>query len=129
MDAMHKPLPVPALFRFASRAQAFMLALVLGLALGACAVTSSSGGAPLARDAKWALLPIVNHTETPQAGLRAEAITEVLLRARGVTGLVRYPPTLSPESLVEPGERKVQADAAKWARDQGLRYGVQGAVD
>jgi len=131
---MPKPLPMTALSRFRhtspAAALAALLVMVLSFALGACAVTtSSSSSAPLARDAKWALLPIVNHTETPQAGLRAEAITEALLRARGLTGLVRYPPTLSPESLVEPGERKVQADAAKWARDQGLRYGVQGAVD
>ena len=99
--------------------------------LAACAVTTatSSGGSALERGAKWALLPMVNHTEVPQAGLRAEAITEALLRARGVSDLRRYPPNLNPDSLLDPGERKVQDDAAKWARDQGIRYGLQGAVD
>ena len=106
-----------------------LVALLSGL-LSACAVTtSSSSSGPLARDAKWALLPMLNHTEVPQAGLRAEAITEALLRARGVASLVRYPATLNPESLVDAGERKAQDEAAKWAREQGLRYGLQGAVD
>ena len=100
------------------------------LALGGCAVTRHSGGTtPLARDARWALLPVLNHTESPQAGLRAEVITEGLLRARGVNGLVRYPPALSPDSLLDPAERKAQQEAQKWAREQGARYGVQGAVD
>ena len=95
-----------------------------------CAVTDhSQGPAALARDAKWALLPILNHTDVPQAGLRAEAITEGLLRSRGISSLQRYPPALNPETLFEPAERKVQDEARKWARDQGARYAVTGAVD
>ena len=106
-----------------------IMAFVAG-ALSGCTVTrNSSSTAPLARDAKWALLPVLNHTESPQAGLRAEVITEALLRARGVNSLMRYPPTMSPESLLDPAERKAQQDAQKWAREQGARYGVQGAVD
>ena len=103
---------------------------LLSLALAGCAVTRHTGGsAPLARDAKWALLPVLNHTESPQAGLRAEVITEGLLRARGVNALLLYPPALGPESLLDPAERKAQQEAQKWAREQGARYGVQGAVD
>jgi hypothetical protein len=120
------------LFALVLRAVVIVPLAALSLALVACAVTnssSSSGAGPLPRDAKWALLPMTNHTETPQAGLRAESIAEALLRARGVSDLTRYPPALGADSLVEPGERRVQADAAKWARDQGLRYGLQGAVD
>ena len=90
---------------------------------------SGSGSATLSREAHWVLLPIANHTEVPQAGLRAETITEALLRGRGLGALATYPATLNTESLMEPAERKVQADAAKWAREQGIRYGVQGAVD
>ena len=107
-----------------------LAAAILAVMLTACTVTSTtSGGAPLSRDAKWALLPIVNHTEVPQAGLRAEAITEALLRNRGVANMVKYPPALNAESLIEPAERKVQVEAAKWAREQGMRYGLQGTVD
>lgn len=112
-----------------TRALPVLFAALL-LMLAGCAVTRHGGsGATLARDAKWALLPVVNHTESPQAGLRAEVITEALLRARGVGTLLRYPPALGPESLLEPAERKAQQEAQKWAREQGARYGILGAVD
>ena len=98
--------------------------------LTSCAVLDQSTGTPaLERHAKWALLPIVNHTEVPQAGLRAETITEVLLRAQGIGNLHRYPATLNQDSLFEPAERKVVDAAMGWARGQGVRYVVTGAVD
>src|SRR5262245_59272708 len=109
---------------------ALLLSVTLASILAGCAVTASTtGSAPLPRDAKWALLPLLNHTEVPQAGLRAEAITEALLRAQGVKSLARYPANLNPDTLLDPGERKVQDEALKWAKSQGLRYGLQGAVD
>lgn len=98
--------------------------------LGGCAtIDSSQGAAVLDSGAKWVLLPILNHTDVPQAGLRAEAITEPLLRARGIGNLVRYPAALNPETLFDPAERKAQDEAQKWARSQGARYAVYGAVD
>lgn len=110
--------------------KAMVLGLGLSLLLAGCSVQKTTGAAaPLPRDARWALLPMLNHTESPQAGLRAEVITEALLRSRGVGNLVLYPPSLSPDALLEPAERKVQDEARKWAREQGARYGVQGAVD
>jgi TolB-like protein len=104
--------------------------LLIVLALSSCAVLDiDSNSKSLERDAKWALLPIVNHTDVPQAGLRAETITEVLLRSRGVGNLRRYPPTLNQDSLFEPAERKAVIDAMNWAREQGVLYAVTGAVD
>lgn len=98
--------------------------------LASCAVLDRAPAtAPMDRNAKWALLPIVNHTEVPQAGLRAEAISEVLLRSTGIVNLQRYPATLNQDSLFEPAERKVVEDALTWARGQGVRYAVTGAVD
>ena len=58
--------------------------MLMILALSSCAVLDHESSKPLDRNAKWALLPIVNHTDVPQAGLRAETITEVLLRTRGI---------------------------------------------
>ena len=99
-------------------------------AVSACAVIDTgTASAPIDRTARWAVLPIVNHTDVPQAGLRAEAITEGVLRARGVGGLTKYPPTLNPESLFEPSERRAQLEAQDWAKKNGVRYGVTGAVD
>jgi hypothetical protein len=106
------------------------LAVIMFTLLSSCAtVDHTSNGATLLRDAKWALLPILNHTDVPQAGLRAEAITESLLRARGIGTLLRYPAALNPDTLFDPAERKVQDDARAWAREQGVRYAVYGAVD
>jgi len=103
---------------------------VWATALGACSVVDHAGGdTVLAMNAKWVLLPIANHTDTPQAGLRAEAIAETLLRARGLQTLTHYPPEINPDALFEPAERKVQQDAQKWARDQGARYALSGSVD
>ena len=62
-------------------------ALFLGctlLLLTACS-TMDRGAAPaLERQASWVVLPFANHTETPLAGNRAEAIAQALLHAQGV---------------------------------------------
>lgn len=108
----------------------FILLLAV-LAAAGCATTDSGGsaGGPIERNAKWVMLPVLNHTEVPQAGLRAEAITEGLLRAHGVGDLTRYPATMNQDTLLQPAERAVFDEADKWARSQGARYAVYGAVD
>jgi polysaccharide biosynthesis protein PelC len=104
--------------------------LILLAAVAASCTTVNSGSlATIDRSAKWVMLPVLNHTEVPQAGLRTEAITEALLRANGINDLTRYPPTMNPDTLFEPAERKVLAEADKWARSQGARYAIYGAVD
>lgn len=98
--------------------------------LAGCAGTSSITGDPaLSGKAAWVLLPIVNNTETPQAGLSAEALVEHQLRARGVQELQRYPATLARDSLFEPAERKQAEEALQWARAQGARYAITGSVE
>ena len=110
------------------RTLTILLLAVLGLA--GCTTTDSGGPGPaIERNAKWVMLPVLNHTDVPQAGLRAEAITEGLLRSYGVTDLVRYPAVLNSDTLFEPAERKVYIEAEKWARTQGARYAIYGAVD
>jgi TolB-like protein len=105
--------------------------LLMATALLATACTTVSSVAPSANfepGAKWALLPMVNQTDTPQAGLSAEAIAEHGLRLRGVRDIARYPVALSRDSLFEPSERRVAEEAQKWAREQGIRYGLTGVV-
>ena len=91
--------------------------------------TRSAMAQPIAAQDKVALLPIANFTDVPQAGLRVEALLEPALRAQGLRQLVVYPPGMSTESLFEPGERKAQAEAEKWAKAQGMRWAVSGAVN
>jgi TolB-like protein len=105
------------------------LVALAALSLAACATVTVPPPPAVDRAAPWALLPMVNHTETPQAGLRAEAILESLLRARGITDLRRYPTALSGDALFEPSERKGVDAALGWARTQGARYAVTGTVD
>lgn len=108
----------------------FVVLATVWLSLSACSTTSSiSNGGALDASAKWALLPLTNHTDTPQAALAAEAMAEHHLRLQGLSQLVRYPATLSRDTLFEPSERRVSEEARKWAREQGVRYGVQGAVE
>ena len=61
--------------------------------LTACAtgIQSTANRDALDPSAKWALLPIANNTDTPQAGLSAEAMVEHQLRRRGIMGLQHYP--------------------------------------
>ena len=83
----------------------------------------------IAAQDKVALLPVANFTDVPQAGLRVEAMLEPALRQAGLVQLAVYPAALNPETLFEPAERKAQAEAEKWARAQGFRYVVTGAVN
>lgn len=103
---------------------------MLGVAawLTGCAVTDVGPAPRMADDATIAVLPIVNYTETPQAGLRAEAIAESLLKTGGVAAVKRYPAHLNPETLFEPAEREAVGKALEWARAEKARYALTGAV-
>lgn len=96
---------------------------------GCTVVDRVRSAAPPEPGARWALLPIANHTETPQAGLRAEAIAETVLRRLGVKELERYPASLNPETLLEPAERKLTEAALAWAKGRDARYALTGSVE
>lgn len=105
--------------------------LALCFWLSACSVVNISQPqtASLSRDARWVLLPMLNHTETPQAGLRAETIILPLLHQRGLEKLATYPASLNRDSLLAGNEQASQEEAKRWAREQGFRYAVTGSVD
>lgn len=108
----------------------FLGLCVLALAGCTTAIRSSVDAEPLAPNARWALLPVVNNTDTPQAALAAEAMLEHHLLSRGVgNNLLHYPVAMSRDSLFEPAERKVSEEAQKWAREQGVRYALTGSVE
>jgi len=91
-------------------------------------IESTAPSQTLDAQAVWVVLPMVNHTDTPQAGLSAEDLIEHQLRKRGMGKLQRYPVALSRDSLFEPTERKVVEEAQQWARQQGARFAVLGSV-
>ena len=107
-----------------------LIAMLLTALLGAgCTTTDTRNYTSMDGGAKWVMLPILNHTDVPQAGLRAEAIVEGLLRSGGVNNMTRYPAIMSADTLFEPSERKVYVEAEKWAKVQNARYAVYGAVE
>lgn len=103
--------------------------VVMAAWLTGCSTVQTAGSEKLAGTATWALLPFANHTETPQAGLRAEAIAANLLRGQGLARLQTYPAGLVAETLLEPADRKLADKAMAWAREQGVRYAVSGEVN
>ena len=107
-----------------------LLAATTALVLLAACTTTDRGRAPaLERQATWAVLPFANHTETPLAGNRAEAIAEALLHAQGVGRVLRHQPTTQQEALFDAGDARRQQEALAWAREQQARYALTGAVD
>ena len=99
------------------------------LLLAGCATANRTSAPDLEKNVKWALLPMENHTETAQAGLRMEAITETILRIKGVMSLEKYPSSLTQDSLFEPADAKAVEAAISWAKQSGARYAVTGAVN
>lgn len=103
--------------------------LPLMLALSACSTLEHSPAVDLDRKAVWVVLPVSNHSDTPQAGLRLESLLENQLRSHGIGALQRYPTEIGADLLLDPREIKAQEQARQWAKTQGARYGVTGAVN
>lgn len=106
-----------------------LLLATLTLLASACSTLDRSPPPTLERQANWVVLPFANHTETPLAGQRAEAIAEAILHSNGINKVKRYPSNLQQEALFDAGERRQQEEALAWARQQGARYALAGAVD
>lgn len=107
-----------------------MMKLGIAMATGLVLLAGCAGAyrnVQLPPDAGWALLPVVNYAETPQAGQRAEAILFTLLHERGVN-LRRYPPRTA-DALPELNDERRLQEAIDWARAANLRYGVTGSVE
>jgi len=97
--------------------------------LSACSVDQVYHHTVLDKQANWVLLPVINQSQTPQAGERVEAILASLLRSRGINHLTHYPRTPRSQILQmldDPGRYNA---ALKWALKQGFRYGITGTVE
>ncbi|WCM92364.1 penicillin-binding protein activator LpoB [Acidovorax sp. NCPPB 2350] len=102
---------------------------LLLMLLAACSTVDRGTPPALERNATWVVLPFANHTETPLAGNRAEAVTLALLQARGVGRVQRYPTSTQQEALFDAGDAKRQDEVLAWAREQQAKYALAGAVD
>jgi len=97
--------------------------------LAGCAVVDRSATPVFSKTDNWAILPIANNTETPQAGLRAASIAQSLMTSYGYGSLARYPASADDETLFDPAKPDTQQTALNWARQQNVRYALSGAVN
>jgi len=81
------------------------------------------------RDDTWAVLPLKNNTETPQAGQRAASIAHSVMASYGYTSVVRYPSSGDDETLFDPAKPDQQQTALDWARQQHAHYAITGDVN
>lgn len=100
--------------------------LLLSLALSACSIHTSNKQNTFEREASWGLLPVINYSQTPQAGERAEQILQSVLSQRGIQ-VVMYPHTASSMPLLDDQKRLEQA--WQWAADQQFDYLVTGSIE
>ena len=99
------------------------------MVLAACSTIDRGTPPSLERHASWVVLPFANHTETPMAGNRAEAIAHALLQAQGVGTVRRTPASTQKEALFGAADSTRMDDALTWAREQKIRYALAGSVD
>lgn len=115
--------------------QALVLALVLVLsstlvsACGGASATTVHRAGPTKVSARWVILPVENHSETPQAGERVEAMVETLLRKGGVGTLEKYPPQKDDDTHLLTSDRQRYESALEWARGAKYDYAVTGSVE
>jgi hypothetical protein len=103
------------------------IALAAALTLNACAVVDHGDAVTgVSKDDSFTVLPIVNQTETPQAGQRAASIAQSLLASSGFRQMTRYPATGDEENLFDPARPDAAAKALDWARSQKIRYALTG---
>lgn len=105
------------------------LATAATLLLSACSTLDRGTAPPLQAQSSWVVLPFANHTETPLAGNRAEAIAAAVLHAQGIGSVRRAPDAAVQEALFSAADNSRQEDALAWARDNRIRYALAGAVD
>ncbi|MFP1683530.1 hypothetical protein ACLD0W_13535 [Alloalcanivorax sp. C16-1] len=81
----------------------------------------------LERDATWLVLPLVNRTSTPQAGLRAQAITEAVLARHGATRVESYVQD-EEGALFEASSRESRQAMRDWVATRKGQYVVSGVI-
>ncbi|MDR9750554.1 penicillin-binding protein activator LpoB [Pseudomonas sp. SZMC_28357] len=97
------------------------------LFVAGCASFTDEASPNLSRSAQWGVVPMVNYSQTPQAGERSEQILLSVLSSHGLQPRV-YPSNTQGESaLMDDNERL--AGALDWARQQKLDYVVSGSVE
>lgn len=104
--------------------QSFWLALVL---LTGCSVMQSEQGSPIPQRGAFAVIPLVNLSQTPQAGDQAASVLAAIMRAQGARQVALYLPDERNPLLYESSKRRQEALDAAHADD--AEYLVSGTVE
>ena len=78
----------------------FVAFVLASACLASCNVVRAPRSPTLDSRARWIVLPAANHSSSPQAGERLEAILVTLLRTRGVLDVDTYVPPREAEAAV-----------------------------
>ncbi|EKF75606.1 hypothetical protein A11A3_02007 [Alcanivorax hongdengensis A-11-3] len=106
-----------------------IVSLLIAVLIAGCSThIRRTEGVQLDANATWVLLPLVNRTATPQAGLRAAAITEAVLYQHGVKQVVSYTDNGDDGVLFEGSSAQSREKMQQWASKQSGRYLVSGVV-
>jgi hypothetical protein len=97
------------------------------LAVSACSTFSGNNGPSFPASASWGLLPMVNYSQTPQAGERSEQILLSVLSEEGIQP--RVYPHVEDQDLLVLDDRKRYEQALQWAQGQSFDYLVSGSVE
>ena len=100
---------------------------LISVLLSACSTSTSNKEAVFERQARWALLPVINYSQAPQAGERTEQILQSVLNQRGIKVHV-YPHTQS-SSMPLLDDQKRLDNMWQWARKQGFDYVITGSIE
>src|SRR5690606_11624494 len=105
-----------------------VLSAVFCVALAGCSTTSTSNAPNLSNVNDLAILPIVNYSETPEAGRRVASVTESLLHQKGFQPLKTFPQSERNTLLLTATPDKAMTEALEWARQVGAQYALTGSV-
>lgn len=97
------------------------------LLMAGCSSFTGQSSPSLPRSAQWGVVPMINYSQTPQAGERSEQILLSVLSSHGLQPQVYNGGAQGEQALLEDSERL--AGAMEWARSQKLDYLVAGSVE
>ncbi|MDF1760415.1 MAG: hypothetical protein P1U40_07745 [Coxiellaceae bacterium] len=106
-----------------------VISAALFLVVG-CTEMNKSPRQDFPRSASIAVLPLANHTETPQAGKRVTSMLAGILRTMKQYQVSVYRPNIPAKALLEnPNKTYSMRSALSWARRRGAQYAITGAVN
>lgn len=101
--------------------------IALATLMAGCAVIQSEDSAPIPSDSTFAVVPLTNLSQSPQAGEQAASILAAIMRAKGSKNVTLFLPENRNPLLFDNTEQR--KDAIEAAQQQGADYLVTGTVE